>query len=212
VSKLTTDLRRINIYNPYDFYGDEVYLSHRSAEPRAVSPAAWLVTKKGVPLGSHWSDGDSKSFSHVGQPLGPEGKATLALAQAFAAERFGVTGWARDPFSGYGPAVYVAEHLAFLAPLLAALPPAELPVWLFTSFRRPFGQVRLLVAAKTKAAAARAADEHNFRSDEISETGNADDQALARSEPGAVFLKPMNEREFGRAWRRLDTHELVEGL
>ena len=204
MAKITqADLRRIGIVNSFEFYGEQPYISHRDTVSRDVTPSAWYAVKRGEDLNDGHGAGyehDARWFVHTGGGTGPLGKAALAKAQAWASERFGIDSWAKDPFGGYGPADYIAEHLAFLQPLVDALPPAPLPVYRWTGFIGGIGQADFLVAAKTKTAVSR---EHQVSTRELQETGNKTDCELARSTPGVVYAKPMRA-VFSDPWQLLD--------
>jgi hypothetical protein len=198
MSRLTDDLRRVDIFNPHNFYGrhgaanDVCFITH--------SEGAWVV----------YHAAQVKAFGHYfGRALGPTGLRALAEAQAWASERSGVETWAKDPFGGYGPADYVASRLAGLAPALAALPPAPLPVFSWTGSTPEFGQARMLCAAKSKAAALRTADEASVSAAKLNESGGTADCELARAHPGEVFFCPLRTQEYGQTWRRLSTGEPV---
>jgi len=151
-------------------------------------------------------NGGNKRFPHTGRESSETGKQALAAALAWASERFGVEAWTKDPFGGYGPAVFVEARLAVLRPQLDALPPAPLPVYTWRSALKGYGQVTMLCAAKTKTAAARATSSYESTRD-MGVTGNAADCALARSRPGTVFFHRTSRPE---PWRYLTTEQPVE--
>lgn len=118
MSKLTDQLREIRIFNDHGFFNDggtQVYISYSPAERgRAYKSACWQVHRfvngrevQTDPDG-HWRDYGRKTFSAYRR----EDKApALERAQAWCAERYGITEWARSPFGGYGDAEFVKARL-----------------------------------------------------------------------------------------------------
>lgn len=229
MSKLTDDLRRIGVLNDHGFCYEsgavnanrcvrpkppviegipEVvpFVAYTPAEPgRGYRSAHWQVIrgKYITDKDAHWRDNGKKTFSMYRRE---EKAKQLEAALAWASDRYNITEWAKTPFGSYAPAAFVKARLAQLRELTKTLPPAEMKVWYWRSSRGGYGQVKMLCAANSKAAAVRAAGETSTA--DASETGNAEDMALARAYPGIVLFHPM--REVGKAvWRRLDTDEPV---
>jgi hypothetical protein len=82
----------------------------------------------------------------------------------------------------------------------------ELQVYGWTGHRRDAGprlQTREIVAARSRAAAARAAGYASPRQMfALMDTGNDEECAQALSEPGVVFWHPLDEIERDRKWHR----------
>lgn len=111
MSKLIDALRSAGVFNPYDFYGNEPYIAQRvKGGNRDVLPSAWRVYRHGETL-STWYDCGAKSFSYSGREMN---KAALSEAQTWAAARYNISEWIRDPFGSYGSREFVLKRIAEL--------------------------------------------------------------------------------------------------
>lgn len=106
MSKLTEQLREKRVSNPYDFYNGQPYITYHSHDRRSCTPSCWAVIKRGLTLSDAWHDYGARTFSGFGNRKG-----ALAEAQAWAAERFGIKVWARDPFGSYGDADFIKQRI-----------------------------------------------------------------------------------------------------
>jgi hypothetical protein len=116
MSKLTEKFREKGIFNPYNFYGDQPYITYQSAQPRSCMCAQWSVVKRGLDMGEAWYDYGCKTFTGFG--LTGEGSIrtrALLQAQAWASEKFGIKTWMRDPFGSYGEVEYVKKRIKELS-------------------------------------------------------------------------------------------------
>ena len=104
MSKLTETLREKKVYNEYEFYGTQPYISYYPAH--SVIPAHWSVCKQGLNLGRAWYDHNARTFSTRGNR-----KQSLIEAQAWESETFGVKTWARDPFGSYGEVEFIKQRI-----------------------------------------------------------------------------------------------------
>ena len=114
-TKVTRALKNVGIYNDSLFFGPHPYIWNRvRGGHRDVFPSGWYVSKRGEDLTDgkgHWNDQGQKFFSYITR----EDKAeALEKAIAWARERFGIEEWARSPFGGYGPKVFVEKRLSAL--------------------------------------------------------------------------------------------------
>lgn len=105
--KIVEELRKRRVCNPWGFYGDQPYIWYRPYESRRMTASAWMITKRGLKLGDHWTDYDSKCILVFEK----DRKETFAEAAAWASEKFGIKEWTRDPFGSYGPAEFVQRRL-----------------------------------------------------------------------------------------------------
>lgn len=102
-------LRSVNVYNDANFFQDEPYISYRAGDTgRASIISAWLVTKRGVNLQTHWTDYGSKSFTTWGVA---DRKVKFEDAKAYMLKKFGVTELKRAPTGGWGSAEYVDKRM-----------------------------------------------------------------------------------------------------
>jgi len=115
MSKLTENLRRAGVFNPALFHNRSPYIYYHAGGGRGSFGTAWVVCKRGENIAepnAGWYEKPNRWFSSWG---GSESKAkALAEAQAWASERFGIDGWAKDPFGSYGSAEFIAARLAYL--------------------------------------------------------------------------------------------------
>ncbi len=130
MSKLTDALRDCRVFNDHEFFNEkgQVWVAYNAADGgrggRAAHATVYRRGYKTHPDG-HWRDYGNKTFSSYSErrPEGTSPKAhCIALAQAWAAERYGVTEWARSPFGGYGDAAFVKARLAALKVQIKARP------------------------------------------------------------------------------------------
>lgn len=109
MSKLIDQLRKVQVYNPHNFYGNQPFISlrvnHGSGD---VLPSAWRVNKAGEKLSDAWYDYGAKSFSYGSRE---DKKDQLEAAKAWASEKFGITCWMRDPFGSYGEEAFVKKRI-----------------------------------------------------------------------------------------------------
>lgn len=134
MSKLTEQLREIKVFNPHHFYEHgQVHVDYYPTV--GVRTDHWAVVQEGfttdpdryqaravriiggasVPDVGPWSANGNMTFSgYRARPDETRRAAGLRLAQEWAAERYGITEWKRDPFGSYGSAEYVSARLAEL--------------------------------------------------------------------------------------------------
>jgi hypothetical protein len=109
VIKLTDKLRERGVYNSWEFYGNEVYISFRANQgSRDVLPSRWNVRKPGTSLSDAWYDNGCKSFGGSGRKGAAAG---LEEAKKWASKEFGIKEWARDPYGSWGEAGYVKRRI-----------------------------------------------------------------------------------------------------
>ena len=110
MSKLTEKFREKKVFNPFDFYGDQPYITYRLGH--SVISACWAVAKSGLNLGQVWYDHGCRTFGGYGEPgEGSQRVRGLRAAQAWARKYFGIKEWARDPFGSYGEAEFVKKRI-----------------------------------------------------------------------------------------------------
>jgi hypothetical protein len=137
MSKLKDSLRTVGVFNPYHFYrsaeqeGAVVHIDYYpNGNQRAGQYAHWAVALGTVNLDPEGNTGHrflikskdfSVTFTHSDDPrfsrrgtFAEARQAALREAQDWANKKFGKRPWAKDPWGGYGDAVYVAERLAEL--------------------------------------------------------------------------------------------------
>lgn len=125
MSKLTDKFHAINIINPHAFYErGQVFITYRKGGSLA---AGWHVHKRGSQTNpdGHFLDGKDKLFvlfRSSGDTHKERRASALKQAQDWAAEQYGVTEWAKDPFGGYGEASYVKARTAHLKAASADVP------------------------------------------------------------------------------------------
>lgn len=112
-SKTVERLRAVRVFNAYGFYDETPYIWRRVRDgSRDVFPSAWLVTRRGLELGTGaWHEQGARWFSYSSST---GSRQAFAEALAWASKLFGVAEWSRDPFGSYGPADYVQRRLAAL--------------------------------------------------------------------------------------------------
>jgi hypothetical protein len=109
MSKLTEALRARGVYNSWEFFGNEPYISFCSADSRACRPATFSVHKRDKKLSDAWYDYGAKSFCFSG---GEGKKEAFAEAQAWASNHFNIQAWARNAFGEWGEAEFVRMRTA----------------------------------------------------------------------------------------------------
>lgn len=116
MSKAAEALKSIGCTNAYDVASlarrhglPDVFLNYRSVQRgRGYRPAAWQVMRASEKTdpGAFWMDYGNKTFNIFGNG---EKEASLAAAEAWAAERYGVTEWVKVPGVFGGGALFPAE-------------------------------------------------------------------------------------------------------
>lgn len=123
MSKLTDLLSTVKVYNDYEFFGNEPYMTHASNGGRTVMPPWWAVGKRGVKLSNEWYANGNKLFSHFG---GKESKReAFDEASEFMRTEFGIEKLARSPFGGWGDAEFVTKRLKELKELALSASPRK---------------------------------------------------------------------------------------
>lgn len=108
-SKLRETLAARRVFNPWGFYGPQPYITYYGYKPRGGCVAGWRVIARGKKLSDAWYDRGARSFTVLGRA---DKAVKLAEAQAWAADRFHVEMWGKDPFGGYGPAGFIEKRIA----------------------------------------------------------------------------------------------------
>lgn len=106
MSKLTDQFRARGVYNEYEFFGEQPYITYYAAEPRTLGSARYMVFKRGVDLGQAWYDRGGRAFLRWG-----DRREALAAAQKFVTERFGITEFARCPFGAFGDSTFIKARI-----------------------------------------------------------------------------------------------------
>lgn len=128
-SKLVETLRTVGVFNEYNFAGHgNVFIRYRSAaQSSAGQTAAWQVIRPGfkTDISAHWTDHGNKTFDVWGR----DDKATqFEAAKAWAAERYGITEWARTPFGTWMDAGFVIHRLVELKAAVKAKEASDVQV------------------------------------------------------------------------------------
>jgi hypothetical protein len=104
VKRLTKDQwRAARVFNPHEIArlgGGKVFIGYRSrGDSRSCIVPGWMVHGIGfnVDPGGHWSDNGSMWFEGRNRPGNPG----LQKAKDWAARRYGIDAWERDPFGGW---------------------------------------------------------------------------------------------------------------
>lgn len=113
MSKLTESFRAVEVYNPYEFYGEKPYISFSPAQPHSCIVSRWAVHKRGLNLSESWYDHGAQTFSVYGDK-----QKALLKAQIWATGLFGIKEWTRDPYGSYGDAEYVKSRVKELKQLV----------------------------------------------------------------------------------------------
>lgn len=122
MSKLTDSLHSIGVSNDHGFFNEvgQVWIQYVAGDSgRGGRSGRAQVYRRGFktdPDGP-WYDYGRKTFNGWETPLPTDVTLRahcLALAQAWAGERYGIAEWVRSPFGGYGDAVFVKRRLAEL--------------------------------------------------------------------------------------------------
>lgn len=126
MSKATDVFRAAKVFNSHNFYGHgNVYITYTPNDyGRGGRSAYWAVCRPGFKTDAeaHWRDYGNKTFTlyrHQGTHA-QRRAASLADAQAWAAERYGITEWAKDPYGSFGEAGFVKARIAELKNAVAA--------------------------------------------------------------------------------------------
>lgn len=117
MSKLTDSLRTVQVYNENNFAAGEVFISYSSITGRGHTFTGYKVHKKGMDLGTHWTDYEAKCFDlyHFYQGTLKERRAAaLKAAQDWASEKFGVKEWIKTPYGSYVEKSFGEKRLAEL--------------------------------------------------------------------------------------------------
>lgn len=110
-------LARVRVHNAHNFAnvdGSPVYIKYRPEERgRAYRPPAWQVCRVGYQTnpGGHYLDNGHKTFPIDGRD---DKDPQEAAAKAWAAQRYGVTEWAKTPFGSWMAKAFVEARLAEL--------------------------------------------------------------------------------------------------
>jgi len=104
MNKLAEQLREIHVHNDWELVsrfgeaGRDVYLSYTRNDARSVLANRTHVVRPGFKTDpqAHWADYGCKAF--IGNK-----KESIPLAEAWASERYGITGWTTSPFGGRVP-------------------------------------------------------------------------------------------------------------
>lgn len=215
MSKLTDMLNAVGVRNPYVFHtGDtpaaQVYIDFNPATSgMAAMSAYWTVVRVGYKSDPNagWPDYKHKRFvldTHTGSAAERKA-AALALAQAWASKRYGITDWKRGPFGSYGSGAFIDARVAELQAQADAqgYVPQGLKVYGWTGHRSEarmdrnhHGQTDEVVAAKSKAEAGRIAGLASVR--DVYETGEAEAVKAALAQPGVLLWAPLHGPERGQ--------------
>lgn len=111
MSKFTDALRTIKVFNDYEFFQDQPWITRYMGESRGFAAARWCVYRRGRKLGTAWYEHDGRWFAYVGREAAV---VALAEAQSWAGKEFGVKAWAKGPHGAWGPADFVKRRTAEL--------------------------------------------------------------------------------------------------
>lgn len=107
MSKLTDQFRARGVYNEYEFFGEQPYITYHAGDNgRGGRSARYMVFKRGVDLGQAWYDNGGRAFLRWG-----DRREALAAAQKFVTERFGITEFARCPFGSFGDSTFIKARI-----------------------------------------------------------------------------------------------------
>ena len=110
MSKLSELCRSVKVYNDYEFFGDQPYITWAQNGGRSIFPPWYAVTKRGVDFGDGWYANGSKLFSYGGS-VEDKHKA-FNTAVEFLESEFGIKRVARSPFGDWGDAEFVKRRIA----------------------------------------------------------------------------------------------------
>jgi hypothetical protein len=136
MSKLTETLRTVKVFNPFEFYlsysdTPQLHIDYvPNGNARAFQYAHWAVCKGKIQLdpkgnrNSNWgrtskrfdithSISSHPRYARVGT-FAECKQIALREAQDWANGNFGKRAWVKDPWGGYGDALFVADRLAAL--------------------------------------------------------------------------------------------------
>jgi len=120
MSRLTDSFREAEVRNPHEFYnGDEaagqVFIAYSSGD--TWHARAWIVYHIGHDISGNDSLRSGKEFLAGGNK--ERRAAALGEAQDWAAQRYGIKDWVRDPYGSYGEKTFVAARTKELKELNA---------------------------------------------------------------------------------------------
>lgn len=127
MSKFTDELRKVGVYNGFDFANGKVHISYIPQELGRLSRCArWRVYLSGqhTNKNAHWMDHGNKTFAvtpHGGRKHSEEKLIQLNEAKKWASEKYSVKEWAMTPYGDWMEAEFVEKRIAELKAKLNAL-------------------------------------------------------------------------------------------
>ena len=108
MSKTQDLLRTVRVFNDHEFFGEQPYIVCYPRVARGVTPASWLVFKRGEDLGKAWYDNKGPRFSYSCRESKQD---AFEDAKKWTGKRFKIKTWKRGPFGGYGEREFVKSRL-----------------------------------------------------------------------------------------------------